>query len=139
MCQKRLLRSKDWLATVRLSRPRQSRNAALWMPSVSHGWGDAQYFRKLSNAGWKLMVEPRAYVWCEPNTYPPPLHSQGFRQVMRILFADKRHPNNLQRQFAARWHSAPNKFKAAASFGAFLFHLTGKAVKLRIFRRTGQS
>lgn len=104
-----------------------------------HGWGDAQYFRKLSNAGWKLMVEPRAYVWCEPNTYPPPLHSQGFRQVMRILFADKRHPNNLQRQFAARWHSAPNKIKAAASFGAFLFQLTGKAVKLKIFHRTGQS
>ncbi|MBX3243993.1 MAG: glycosyltransferase family 2 protein [Acidobacteria bacterium] len=105
----------------------------------AYGWGDAQYFRKLSNAGWELLVEPKSYVWCEPNTYPPPLHSQGLRHVLRVLFIDKRHPTNLQRQFAARWHSAPNKITATLSFAIFLFQLAGKAIKFGNSSRTGQS
>ena len=68
-----------------------------------HGWGDAQYFIRLRKAGWRLMVDPRSYVWCEPNTNPPPLHSQPFSDVLRILFRNRRHPLNLQRQFIARW------------------------------------
>jgi GT2 family glycosyltransferase len=47
-----------------------------------HGWGDAQYFTRLRNAGWRLMVNPRSYVWCEPNTNPPPLHSQPVRRYL---------------------------------------------------------
>jgi GT2 family glycosyltransferase len=33
-----------------------------------YGWGDAQYLTRIRKAGWKLFVEPKAYVWCEPNT-----------------------------------------------------------------------
>jgi GT2 family glycosyltransferase len=38
-----------------------------------HGWGDAQFTMRLRRAGWRLVVDPRARVWCEPNTNPPPL------------------------------------------------------------------
>ena len=92
-----------------------------------HGWGDAQYFIRLRNAGWGLMVNPRAYVWCEPNTNPPPLHSQPLSSVFRILFSDRRHPLNLQRQFIARWESAPNRLSAVAAFTVYLANIFGKA------------
>jgi GT2 family glycosyltransferase len=92
-----------------------------------HGWGDAQYFMRLRNAGWHLMVNPRAYVWCEPNTNPPPLHSQPLSKVFRILFRDRRHPLNLQRQFIARWESAPSRLSAIAAFTVYLAGILGKA------------
>jgi GT2 family glycosyltransferase len=92
-----------------------------------HGWGDAQYFVRLRNAGWRLIVNPRAYVWCEPNTNPPPLHSQPLSKVFRILFRDRRHPLNLQRQFIARWESAPNRLSAIAAFAVYLAGIFGKA------------
>jgi GT2 family glycosyltransferase len=39
-----------------------------------HGWGDNQIFVRMRKMGWRLLIEPRAYVWCEPNTNPRPLH-----------------------------------------------------------------
>ncbi len=39
-----------------------------------HGWGDIQYVVRMKRMGWKLLVEPKSFVWCEPNTYPKPLH-----------------------------------------------------------------
>ena len=38
-----------------------------------HGWGDAQYLMRMRKAGWKLLVEPKSFVWCEPNTNSAPL------------------------------------------------------------------
>lgn len=96
-----------------------------------HGWGDTQYFDRLRHAGWNLLVEPRSYVWCEPNTYPPPLHRLSLGDVLKVLFVNTRHPVNLKRQFVARWHSAPSKSKAVASFLVFLTNLTAKALKYR--------
>jgi GT2 family glycosyltransferase len=96
-----------------------------------HGWGDAQYFVKLSKAGWKLLVEPRSYVWCEPNTYPLPLHKQTIRNRIKILLQDERHPLNLKRQFVLRWESAPSKFAGFAAFVVYCCNLALKAAGLR--------
>lgn len=93
-----------------------------------HGWGDIQYFVRMRKRGWRLVVDPKAWVWCEPNTYPPPLHALPFGRVLRVLFRDRRHPLNLQRQFIARWESAPNKAAALAAYAIYLFSLAGKAL-----------
>lgn len=94
-----------------------------------HGWGDAQYLMRMRKGGWRLMVEPKAYVWCEPNTYPEPLHAKGLTHVIKTLFVNDRHPLNLKRQFVARWESAPSKVQAAASFGVYCLQLAGKTVQ----------
>ena len=91
-----------------------------------HGWGDIQYFVRMRKAGWRLLVDPRAYVWCEPNTNPAPLHTLGLRKTLRVLFRDRRHPLNLQRQFIARWESAPNKVAAIGAYAAYLLLLFTK-------------
>lgn len=95
-----------------------------------HGWGDIQYVVRMRKKGWRLLVEPKALVWCEPNTNPKPLHHQSFSEVLRILFKNRRHPLNLQRQFIARWESAPSKLKALVGFGIYLFNLGEKTLKL---------
>jgi GT2 family glycosyltransferase len=93
-----------------------------------HGWGDVQYFVRMRKLGWRLRVDPKAIVWCEPNSYPPPLHTLPIGGALRVLFRDRRHPLNLQRQFIARWESAPNKAAALAAYTIYLFSLAGKVL-----------
>jgi GT2 family glycosyltransferase len=95
-----------------------------------HGWGDIQYLVRMRKKGWRLLVDPKAYVWCEPNTYPKPLHQLPVREILKVLFKNQRHPLNLQRQFIARWESAPNRAKACTAFSVYLFSLLGKIFKL---------
>lgn len=100
-----------------------------------HGWGDAQWMARFAKAGWNLLVEPKAYVWCEPNTYPKPLHEMSRSKILRTLFLDKRHPLNLSRQFIARWESAPSRTKAVVSFCVYLTQLAGKTLGFATGRR----
>jgi GT2 family glycosyltransferase len=94
-----------------------------------HGWGDIQYTVRMKRMGWKLMIEPKALVWNEPNTYPAPLHKTPFKEIVRTLFVNQRHPLNLQRQFTAMWESAPSKSKAAVAFMIYLYQMGLKALK----------
>jgi GT2 family glycosyltransferase len=100
-----------------------------------HGWGDIQYFVRMRKAGWRLFVDPRAYVWCEPNTNPPPLHTLPTAKLLQVLFSDRRHPLNLQRQFIARWESAPDRLSAVAAYGAYLASLFRNAATKIIGRK----
>jgi len=94
-----------------------------------HGWGDIQYFVRMRKAGWKLLIEPTSYVWCEPNTNPPPLHSLSVSEVLSVLFKNRKHPLNLQRQFIARWESAPSRWQATLAFVIYLAELSGKVFR----------
>lgn len=112
-------------------------NGMLDAERFPHGWGDAQYFMRLRKAGWTLLIDPRSRVWCEPNSYPPPLHTQGLRRVIEILFFDRRHPSNFVRQFQARWHSAPNRLAALIAFVVYVLQIAWKVVGFgtaRLFR-----
>lgn len=94
-----------------------------------HGWGDIQYVVRMKKMGWRLLIEPRSLVWCEPNTYPAPLHQLPKREILRALFFNRRHPLNLQRQFVARWESAPTKFEGLFGYLIYLFSLSRKSLK----------
>lgn len=97
-----------------------------------HGWGDIQYIVRMKKMGWKLLVEPKSYVWCEPNTYPKPLHHLPKKEIFRVLFKNRRHPLNLQRQFIARWESAPTKIQGFFGFVIYLFSVSGKTLKYAV-------
>ncbi len=97
-----------------------------------HGWGDMQYVVRMKKMGWKLLIEPKSYVWCEPNTYPKPLHHLPFTEILRVLFRNRRHPSNLQRQFIARWESAPTKPQAVIGFLIYLFDLSSKTLRYSV-------
>lgn len=93
-----------------------------------HNWGDIQYVVRMKKAGWRLLIEPRAFVWCEPNTYPTPLHQLSKRDVLHNLFRNKRHPMNLKRQFWVRWDSAPTRTAGVLSFFYYLKQLAVKTL-----------
>lgn len=103
-----------------------------------HGWGDAQYTVKMKKAGWQLLVDPNAFVWCEPNTYPKPLHDLSKAEILKTLLLNERHPLNLKRQFVARWYSAPSRISAVISFAFYLANLIGKTMNYG-FRRQPNS
>lgn len=93
-----------------------------------HNWGDIQYVTRMKKAGWHLLVEPKSYVWCEPNTNAKPLHQIAMRETLNNLFINKRHPMNLKRQFLMRWDSAPSKLKGLTAFFVYLSQLTSKTL-----------
>jgi GT2 family glycosyltransferase len=94
------------------------------------GWGDAQYTRRMLLAGWRLLIEPRARVWCEPNTNPPPLKTLSKRELLKVLFVNECHPLNLKRQWVARWEAAPSRLLAAGAFSIYLCRLALKSFGL---------
>lgn len=96
-----------------------------------HGWGDAQYLMRMRKAGWQLLVDPKSLVWCEPNTYPKPLHKLNLNEKLKVLFVNQKHPLNLHRQFIARWESAPTRPQALCAFGVYCVELGMKAVGVR--------
>ena len=99
-----------------------------------HGWGDMQFVVRMRKKGWRLLVEPKSYVWCEPNSYPKPLHHLPPKEIFRSLFFNRKHPANFQRQFIARWESAPTKAQAVAGFLVYTGELAGKTVKFALKR-----
>jgi GT2 family glycosyltransferase len=99
-----------------------------------HGWGDVQFIIRLKKAGWNLLIEPRSFVWCEPNTYPAPLKTLNASKVLGVLFADDRHPLNLKRQFVANWYGAPSRAQAILAFASYCTKLAYKSFTLSIAR-----
>jgi hypothetical protein len=51
------------------------------------------------------------------------------RETLKVLFKNRRHPLNLQRQFIARWESAPSKRQAFLSYIVYLAALSTKTLK----------
>lgn len=92
-----------------------------------YGFGDAEYTPRMRRNGWRLLIEPRARVWCEPNTLPPPLKTLSKRELLNVLLVNDQHQLNLKRQFLSRWVSAPTRIHALTAFGVTLFRLGLKA------------
>ena len=83
-------------------------------------FGDAEYTPRLRKLGWRLLIEPRARVFCQPNTLPSRIKSMGFRKMFSALFIDLGNVHNLRRRLYANMDSAPSKVQGMAAFTMFL-------------------
>ena len=90
-------------------------------PEVSAQYGDAEFTTRIRKAGWDLLIDPRARVFCKPNDPPRSVFSLGPRKAFNALFVNQRHGNNLIHQFRQLWHTAPRRIAGGAAF--FLFYL----------------
>ncbi len=95
-----------------------------------HQFGDAEYTVRLRRAGWKLIIEPAAYVWCQPNTIPSPLRTLSMRKLIKILFRDRLSQQNLIGQAIFFWESGPSHLRGLAAFGISLFRLSLRFMRL---------
>ena len=85
--------------------------------SFPYGFGDCEYTPRMRRAGWRLLIEPRSRVWCEPNTYEPSPRGMTTRKMLDVLLKDYVSVWNLKRQFVSRWESGPTRVQGVAAFG----------------------
>ena len=83
-------------------------------------FGDAEYTPRLKRAGWKLLIDPRARVFCQPNTVPASVGKKSFGQMFNALFVDLKNVNSLRRRWFAYMDTAPSKVHGAAAFCIFI-------------------
>lgn len=82
-------------------------------------FGDAEYTPRLRKRGWRLLIDPRSRVFCQPNDIPASIGKFTLRQKIDALFFDLRKIHNLRRRFFANWDAAPTKIHGVLAFGAF--------------------
>ena len=90
-------------------------------------FGDAEYTPRMRRAGWRLLIEPRARVFCRPND---PGH--GFRQLpirkqFELIFGRSTSSYSWQRRLYGSLGGAPNKLEGLLAIPIFLLRfLLGK-------------
>ncbi|MCA1625189.1 MAG: glycosyltransferase family 2 protein [Acidobacteria bacterium] len=92
-------------------------------------FGDAEYTPRLKKKGWRLLIDPRARVFCQPNTIPQRVSLMTFRQKVDSLVFNLRHTQNLRRRFYAYIDGAPNRFSGLTAFIIFFVRLAKQKIK----------
>ncbi len=95
-----------------------------------YGWGDAEYTPRVRMAGWQLILEPKARVWIQPNSFSPSLRKLPKVKAMRELWLDRRSYRNLLQTFLRCWYGAPSRRQGLLAFAIFLARSGLKAVGL---------
>lgn len=96
------------------------REAGLMNSKRYPNFGDAEYTPRLRKLGWWLLIEPRARVFCQPNTLPPRIRAMGLRKMFSAMFVDLGNVHNLRRRLYANLDSAPSKSQGFTAFSVFL-------------------
>lgn len=86
-------------------------------------YGDAEYTPRMKRNGWRLLIEPKARVFCKPNDDFGRLRDLPKLEMLKILFTDSPNGHNLHRWFRTNMSGAPNKFQGLLSFGMLLKNL----------------
>ncbi|CAN5768619.1 N/A [soil metagenome] len=84
-------------------------------------FGDAEFTPRLKKSGWELLIDPKARVFCMPNTLPRRIGEFTVRQKINVLLFDLGSSQNLRRRLYADLDGAPSKFKGLLAFVIFLF------------------
>lgn len=95
-----------------------------------HHWADAEFSARLRRHGWQLLVAPRARVFCQPNTYPPPLRTLSPSALLRALFGLSMHPMNLPGQWRLRWSTAPTRLQGVVACVIFTARLALRGLRV---------
>ncbi len=92
-------------------------------------YGDAEYTPRMRRRGWRLLIEPRAHVFCKPNDVPPPIRRMAFGKMIKTLFFDSTNPASLKRKLQTNLAGAPNRWAGAVAFAAFLARAATKTTR----------
>lgn len=89
-------------------------------------YGDAEYTPRMRRNGWRLLIEPRARVFCQPNNIPPRLSKMPFKKLFRTLFIDRGNVHSLYRRFWGNLDGAPNRIEGILAFCFFFLRIASK-------------
>lgn len=82
-------------------------------------FGDAEFTPRLRKAGWRLIIDPRAHVRCQPNSARRSVRTLRRAAMVRHLVTELGHPDNVRRRFYAYWHGAPTPLHGLVAFVMF--------------------
>jgi GT2 family glycosyltransferase len=83
-------------------------------------FGDVEFTPRLKRLGWRLIVDPRARVFCQPNAVPPSIRGMKVHKQLQTLFIDLKSGHNLRSRLYGNLASAPSKLHGLVAFGIFL-------------------
>jgi GT2 family glycosyltransferase len=95
----------------------------LLRPQVSAQYGDAEFTTRLRRFGWRLLIEPRARVFCQPNAEHVSVTTHPIGKQIELLFRKRSSGMNIMHQFRQSIYTAPNKLSGLAAFAAFYAHV----------------
>lgn len=101
-------------------------------------FGDAEYTPRLQRAGYKLVVDPRSRVFCQPNAIPQRLRDKNPASLFRELVLDLKQPGNLTRTFLSHIRGGPSAFQGVAAFFVLLVRIGLQALTPRTMQTTQQ-
>lgn len=85
--------------------------------------GDAEYTPRLRRKGWRLLIDPRARVFCQPNTVWERISKMTLREKFDKLFRDVGYVHNIRRRLRTSLDGAPSKIYGLVAFLIFYLQL----------------
>lgn len=104
--------------------------AGMMNPRISAQYGDAEFTTRLKKLGWRLIIEPSARIFCQPNAEHIPIASQPVSRQFEMLFRKRSSAVNVMHQFRQSIHTAPNKLSGLGAFAAFYVRAFLRKAKL---------
>lgn len=95
-----------------------------------HLWADVEFSVRVRRGGWRLLVAPRARVFCEPNTYPPPLSSGSLRTAFNALFVNTTHALHVGRRWRMLRAVAPSRAQGFLACGIYIMRLAQRGLRI---------
>ena len=93
--------------------------ATRWLPQ----YGDAEYTPRLRRRGWKLLVDPAARVFNQPNEIPARMSKMTMTQLYNALWRNYNGAHNLRNRFMCYWLGAPSKPQGLLGFLMYVVRL----------------
>jgi GT2 family glycosyltransferase len=84
-------------------------------------YGDSEYTPRMRKNGWRLIIEPKARIFCQPNNLPPSVRKMSLSKKLETLVFDLGNAHSLRRRLYGNICGAPNAFSGILAF--FVFYL----------------
>jgi GT2 family glycosyltransferase len=82
-------------------------------------YGDAEYTPRMRRKGWRLLIEPRARVFCEPNALPDKFRDMPFLEKLKALFTSPTSAHSIYRRIYMNLDGAPSKLQGLIATPVF--------------------
>ena len=86
-------------------------------------YGDAEYTPRMRRRGWRLLIEPQARAFCEPNIAPSGFRHLPIKKQFEELFFKPMGHYSVQRRLYSNLAGAPNRLLALLAFPVTLMWL----------------
>ena len=82
-------------------------------------YGDAEYTPRMRKRGWRLLIEPKARVFCQPNVVPAGFRKMPLRKKLTEMFFKPTGSYSIHRRVYTTLFGAPNRLEGILALPLF--------------------